>query len=60
MEYNKCKTCFAANGKAGLLINDECKNCYDTRKENKIIIHTYLIRTEAELIRTFKILENAQ
>ena len=56
MEYNKCKTCEADNGRAGLLVNYECLNCYDTRKAKSVCIHTSLKRTDAELQRTIAIL----
>lgn len=56
MEYNVCKTCNAKNGRAGLLINDECENCYDTRKTGEIVIHVNLPRTNEEIQRTMNIL----
>lgn len=59
MEYNTCKTCGANNGRAGLLINDECKNCHDTRKSGDIVVHAGLSRTEEELKKTFQIPDNA-
>ena len=63
MQFNKCKTCLADNGRAGNLTTSlsigavgECGNCFDTRKTGKIVIHTNLPRTEAELKRTMDIL----
>jgi len=49
MEYNTCKTCGANNGRAGLLINDECVNCNETRKQKKLVLHYHLTRTDKEL-----------
>lgn len=57
MQYNICKTCGACDGRAGLLINDECVNCNDTRKTGAITVHTNLRRTPEELNRTFAILD---
>ena len=57
MEYNTCKTCGANNGRAGLLINDECLNCNDTRKQGKLVLHSHLIRTQEEVNKTAKILK---
>lgn len=31
MQYNDCKTCGAKDGRAGVLINDECLGCRDTQ-----------------------------
>lgn len=56
MEYNICKTCKAKDSKAGMLINDECLNCYHTRRDKKITLHTHLSRTEEEIEKTFSIL----
>lgn len=56
MEFNICKTCGAKDGSAGLLLNDECLNCYDTRKTGNSCIHSHLVRTEGELGKTFGIL----
>jgi hypothetical protein len=58
MEYNTCKTCFANNGRAGMLINGECLNCNKTRKVGKLVLHTNLIRTDNEIKRTGNILKN--
>lgn len=49
MEYNTCKTCGANNGRAGLLINDECVNCNETRKQKKLVLHSHLTRTDKEV-----------
>jgi hypothetical protein len=57
MEYNVCKTCGAKNGRAGLLINNECMNCHDTRKTGNITIHSDLPRTDEEMVKIFAILE---
>ena len=65
MEYNTCDTCGAKDGRAGLLIGSdinnhiqECGNCYDTRRDGSITIHTNLIRTDEEIQRTMNILTN--
>ncbi|RWZ87258.1 MAG: hypothetical protein EO766_12090 [Hydrotalea sp. AMD] len=57
MIYNTCKTCGANNGRAGLLINDECLNCHDTRDTGNVVIHANLSRTIEEIQRTIAILE---
>lgn len=57
MEYNKCKTCEADNGRAGLLINDECVNCNETRKQSKLVLHTHLHRTEKEITKMSKLIK---
>ena len=57
MEYNTCKTCGANNGRAGLLINDECLNCNYTRKQGKLVLHSHLSRTQQEVNKTAKILK---
>ena len=59
MEYNVCETCGACDGRAGLLINGECQNCYDTRTTGYIVIHTILQRTADEVQRTFQIIETS-
>jgi hypothetical protein len=59
MEYNKCKTCGAKNGRAGMLINGECMNCYKTRKNKEITLDTSLQRTDEEVKKTFAILGEA-
>ncbi len=56
MIYNECKTCHAKDGRAGLLLNGECENCYHTRTSGSITIHTHLIRTPEELNLTMSIL----
>lgn len=56
IEYNTCKTCLAADGRAGLLFNGECENCYRTRESGTITILTHLHRTETELQRTMQII----
>lgn len=56
MQYNVCKTCGANNGRAGMLRNDECANCYDTRTSGSITIHSSLVRTAEEHKKTFAIL----
>jgi hypothetical protein len=56
MEYNECKTCTANNGRAGTLINGECQNCYDTRRSGSAVVHANLVRTAAELAKTFEII----
>ena len=56
MEYNTCKTCEANNGRAGLLINDECVNCNETRKQGKLVLHSHLNRTNEEVTKMAKIL----
>lgn len=56
MTHNTCKTCGANNGRAGMLVNDECLNCYDTRTTGTITIHSNLERTEAEIGKTMDVL----
>lgn len=56
MEYNKCETCLAGDGRAGTLFGGECLNCADTRILGKVTIHKNLRRTPAELQRTCAIL----
>jgi hypothetical protein len=56
MQYNTCKTCGAGNGLCGNLINDECMNCYDTRKKQEVTIYAYLPRTSEEITKTMSIL----
>ena len=56
VEFNRCKTCEAKDGRAGNLINGECLNCYDTRRTGEICIHTNLRRTDEEIEKTFGIL----
>ena len=58
MQYNQCKTCGAKDGRAGLLINDECKNCYDTRRTGEAVLHSNLLRYPEEVEKTFNILSN--
>jgi len=60
MQYNKCKTCFACDGRAGLLINNECLNCYETRSTGVITLHTCLNRTPGEISRTLGILDTIE
>jgi hypothetical protein len=55
MEYNECKTCGAGDGRAGLLINDECLNCHNTRKTGAVTVNANLSRTEQEIAITFGI-----
>jgi len=63
MEHNVCETCGAKDGRAGLLLQqskdmpNECINCYDTRGQKKVIIHTHLTRTEEEIKKTAAILK---
>jgi hypothetical protein len=56
MEYNECKTCGAGGGRAGLLINDECLNCHDTRKTGAFTVNANLSRTEQEIAITFGVI----
>lgn len=58
MEYNVCGTCGAKDGRAGLLINGDCMNCYETKKQNKVVISLNLPRTDEEIQKTLKILDN--
>jgi hypothetical protein len=60
MQHNVCKTCGANNGRAGMLINDECLNCYDTRTTGEITIHSSLTRTPEEIENTMGILYDTQ
>ena len=57
MQYNVCKTCGAKDGRAGILINDECENCHNTRKKGEITIYACLSRTAEEIKKTFSILD---
>lgn len=57
MTYNTCKTCLARDGRAGILIGGECRNCRDTRKAGQPVVHAELIRTCGELRRTIQIVE---
>lgn len=57
MQYNICKTCGACDGRAGLLINDECRNCHETRKHRVASFHGGLKRTDEEIRKTFAILD---
>lgn len=57
IQYNICKTCGACDGRAGLLINDECVNCHETRNTGSVSIHTNLVRTHEELNKTMSILD---
>jgi hypothetical protein len=56
MEYNECQTCGAGEGRAGLLINDECLNCNHTRKTGVFTLHTDLSRTDIEIGATLLII----
>lgn len=62
MEYNKCSTCGAGDGRCGLLINSspwkisECVNCNKTRKTGVVFISANLQRTDEELQLTMNIL----
>lgn len=56
MEYNVCKTCGAKDGRAGILINEECLNCYKTREKGEVCIHIDLKRTIEEIKKTMDIL----
>jgi hypothetical protein len=64
MEYNVCGICGAKDGRAGLLIGNDvtglvhaCLNCHETRTTGNIVIHTDLIRTDEEIVKTMAILE---
>ena len=59
IEYNEYKTCGANNGRAGTLIDGDCQNCRDTRQTGAVSVHTNLIRTDAELAKTFAIIPTA-
>ena len=56
MQYNQCKTCGAGGGRAGVLINGDCKNCYDTRQSGAAVVHADLQRAQGELAKTFNII----
>jgi hypothetical protein len=58
MECNECKTCGAKDGRAGLLINDECLNCHYTQKTGNMVLHAWLSRTDEEVQKTFSILSS--
>lgn len=64
-QFNVCSTCGAKDGRAGLLISspsvgsqDDCLNCYDTRKTGTATIHTHLRRFPEEIVKTLNILTN--
>lgn len=57
MQFNKCKTCGAKDGRAGMLINGECLNCNKTRKTGKFTLDATLRRTDEEVAKTAYILE---
>ena len=59
MEYNKCKTCKAKDGRAGNLINGECFNCHETRVRGEVCIYANLQRSEEEIKRTMAILDKS-
>lgn len=56
MKFNVCATCEAKDGRAGLLINGDCLNCYDTRKTGTATLHTHLSRLPEEIVKTLNIL----
>lgn len=56
MQFNICCNCGAKDGRAGMLINEMCLNCYDTKKRNEIVIHAELVRTEEELDKQFELI----
>lgn len=65
MEYNTCSICGANGGRAGILISspskgwkEACKNCHSTRSSGNVVIYSYLSRTDEEIIKTIKILDN--
>ena len=49
MEHNVCHTCEAKDGRAGMTINGNCKNCHETMKTGNYCVFTYLPRTDEEL-----------
>ena len=53
MKYNVCLCCGAKDGRAGVLIDGNCKNCYDTTT-NKVVIHAELTRTKTEIARMIR------
>lgn len=59
MNYNKCQTYGACDGRAGVLVDGECLNCH-TRKANAIVIHINLVRFEKELQKTFAIISDGE
>jgi hypothetical protein len=56
MQYNQCNTCGAGEGRAGALINGDCKNCYNTRQSGVAVVYADLQRTQGELAKTFNII----
>ncbi len=58
MQFNVCATCEAKDGRAGLLINGDCLNCYDTRNTGIATIHNHLSRLPEEIVKTLNILTN--
>lgn len=52
MEYNTCKHCGASDGRAGMLINNPCINCNDTKNIGDVVIHSNLKRAPEELDKT--------
>lgn len=55
-KYNVCKTCYASDGRCGILIDDECLNCHKTRETGEVHIDMSFPRTSEELKRTMEIL----
>jgi hypothetical protein len=60
MKYNECMTCKAKDGRAGLLINDECLNCHYTRKNREVTIDATLSRTDKEIAILFEIVNTVE
>ena len=55
-EQKSCKICGENNGRAGLLVNKEFENCYDTRTLGDVRIHLNIGRVDAESSKTMGIL----
>ena len=57
MEFNTCGHCGADGGRAGLLINNLCLNCHDTKRLRTFVLHTDLKRTAEEVQKTAALIE---
>lgn len=64
MQYNECMQCGANNGRAGNLYSNErlgikmyCRNCWDTKRGNALVIHADLPRTEDEYRKQAELLQ---
>ena len=65
MEYNICDICGASGGRAGTVISKnngphECMNCHETRETGGVVLYLDLIRTDAEIQKTYAILSQKE